>query len=47
MLLLQSQERLRRINSPMTRSEFVRQYGRSAYEKTKWRWVGAKRGERR
>ena len=46
-LLQQSRDRLTQINSPMTRTEFLQRYGQSLFNRHKYRWDGAKRGERR
>ena len=45
--MARSEERRNRFQQPMTRSEFIRVHGRQSYENWKWRWNGAKRGERR
>jgi hypothetical protein len=45
--MARSEERQTRLQRPMTRTECIRIYGRQSYENWKWRWNGAKRGERR
>lgn len=45
--LTRSQEHLRNIVQPMTRTEFRQTYGHRLYRQYEWRWNGARRGERR
>ena len=42
-----SQERMAQIEAPQTRMEFKRKYGQKLYDRYKWRWHGAGKGERR
>jgi hypothetical protein len=46
-LIQRSQERMTQINAPQTRTEFKRKFGQKVFDKYKWRWDGAGKGERR
>lgn len=45
--MARSAERRAQQQQKMTRSEFLKKYGQTSYNIWKWRWNGAKRGERR